>query len=131
MIDNLNLPLLSVLLFHSIVFTQSGLDKILNWRGNYAFTKETLSNKFSSPIVKLALFIILILEFIGGVFSIIGCFYVFLDNSCLLFSQIGISLCTLALLILLFGQRVSQNYVDAKSIAIYFIVSLIGMTLVF
>ena len=131
MIDDLNFPLLSVLLFHSIVFTQSGIDKILNWKGNYAFTKETLSNKFSSPIVNLALFIVLILEFIGGVFSIIGCFYVFLDNSCLLFSQIGISLCTLALLILLFGQRVSQNYVDAKSIAIYFIVSLIGMTLVF
>ena len=46
MIDNFNLPLLSILLFHSIVFTQSGLDKILNWKGNCAFTKETLSNKF-------------------------------------------------------------------------------------
>ena len=131
MIDNLNLPLLSVLLFHSIVFTQSGLDKILNWSDNYAFTKETLSSKFSSLIVKFALFIVLILEFIGGVFSVIGCFYVFLDSTYLLFSQLGISFCTLALLILMFGQRVSQNYVDAKSIAIYFIVSLIGMTLIF
>ena len=131
MIDNLDFPLLSVLIFHSIVFTQSGLDKILNWKSNYDFTKETLSSKFPSLIVKSSLFIVLLLEFFGGIFSTIGSFYIFLDNKCIWFSQLGLCFCSLALLILMFGQRVSQNYVDAKTIAIYFIVSIIGMTLVF
>jgi uncharacterized membrane protein YphA (DoxX/SURF4 family) len=131
MIDNLNIPLLSVLIFHGIVFCQSGLDKIFNWKGNFDFTKETLTDKFPSTIVNLALFIVLILEILGGIFSVIGVFYIFIDSSCLLFSQIGLSLCSLALLILMLGQRVSQNYADAKSIAIYFIISIIGMTLVF
>ena len=131
MIDNLNIPLLFILIFHGIVFCQSGLDKIFNWKGNFDFTKETLTDKFPSTIVNLALFIVLILEILGGIFSVIGVFYLFIDSSCLLFSQIGLSLCSLALLILMLGQRVSQNYADAKSIAIYFIISIIGMTLVF
>ena len=32
-----NIPLLFVLAFLSIVFIQSGLDKIINWKGNLEF----------------------------------------------------------------------------------------------
>ena len=36
---------------------------------------------------------------------------------------------SIALLILLFGQRVSKNYDGAKTIAIYFILAMIGIVL--
>jgi uncharacterized membrane protein YphA (DoxX/SURF4 family) len=129
MYENLNLPLIFILLFHAIVYTQSGVDKILNWKGNFDFTKETLTNKFPVNIVKLALFSVLILEFTGGIFSSIGVFYAFNNPEFLLFSVIGLVLCSTALLILLFGQRISQNYIDAKTITIYFIVSIIGLVI--
>lgn len=131
MIENLNIPLLFVLIFHSIVFLQSGIDKIINWKGNLDFTSQTLSDKFPKPMVVFALISVLLLETFGGLFSIIGVLsdFIALDNP--IFAQIGLSMCGIALLILLLGQRLSQNYVDAKTISIYFLVCMSGLFLVF
>ena len=126
-----NIPLLFVLGFLSIVFIQSGLDKILNWKGNLEFISSTLSSKIPSFLVVFALFIVLLLETFGGFASLGGIIELIFCKDQFLWAQIGISSCCLALLVLLLGQRISQNYVDAKTIVIYFIVALIGLTLVF
>ena len=130
MLENINIPLTVILLFHAIVFTQSGLDKIFNWKGNLDFTKETLTDKFPKTLVQLALFSVLFLETLGGIFSLIGVIYSIYNPDFLLFSTLGLILCSTALLVLLFGQRISQNYVDAKTITVYFIVSVIGLILI-
>ena len=126
-----HVPLLFVLAFLSIVFIQSGLDKIINWKGNLEFTSSTLSSKIPSFLVVFALFVVLILETFGGFASLGGIIELIFCKDQYLWAQIGISSCSSALLILLLGQRISQNYVDAKTIVIYFIVALIGLTLVF
>ena len=126
-----NLPLTFTLLFMSIVFIQSGLDKILNWKGNLEFTSSTLSSKIPSFLVVFALLVVLILETFGGFASIGGIIELVCCKDQFLWAQIGITSCSTALLVLLLGQRISQNYVDAKTIVIYFIVALIGLTLVF
>jgi len=126
-----NIPLLCVLAFLSIVFIQSGLDKIINWKGNLEFTSSTLSSKIPSFLVVFALFFVLILETFGGFASLGGIIELICFKDQFLWAQIGISSCSSALLVLLLGQRISQNYVDAKTIVIYFIVALIGLILVF
>ena len=126
-----NIPLLFVLGFLSIVFIQSGLDKILNWKGNLEFISSTLSSKIPSFLVVFALFVVLLLETFGGFASLGGIIELICCKDPYLWAQIGILSCSSALLILLLGQRISQNYVDAKTIVIYFIVALIGLTLVF
>ena len=46
------LPLILILLFLSIVFIQSSLDKVLNWKTNLDFTINTLSSKFPKYLVE-------------------------------------------------------------------------------
>ena len=131
MLENPNLPIIAVLAFHAIVFLQSGIDKIVNWNGNLEFITQTLSKVFSNPLIKIALLAVTVLETLGGLFSTLGIFLNIFNYDYLLYAQIGLSLCTSALLILLIGQRISQNYEGAKTIAIYFVTSLIGLILVF
>ncbi len=131
MIDNINIPLILVLFFHAIVFLQSGLDKLLNWKGNLDFTNQILGKTFSKYSIKLALFTVLLLETVGGLFSAIGVFFNLFYHNCLVYAQIGLVLCTSALLVLLIGQRISQNYEGAKTITIYFVVSIIGLMMTF
>ena len=125
------IPLLFILTFLSIVFIQSALDKIFNWKGNLEFTTSTLTNKFPPILVRFALLNVLLLEFTGGFGSLGGVVEILVGNSTLYMAKLGTITSSLALLILLLGQRISQNYVDAKTIVIYFIVCLFGLQILF
>ena len=125
------IPLLFILTFLSIVFIQSALDKIFNWKGNLEFTVSTLTNKFPHILVRFALLSVLLLEFTGGVGSLGGILEIMFGNSSLSMAKLGTISSSLALLILLLGQRISQNYVDAKTIVIYFVVCLFGLQILF
>ena len=131
MFENLYLPIIAVLAFNAIVFLQSGIDKIVNWKGNLDFITQTLSKVFSNQLIKVALFTVTVLETLGGLFSTLGIFLNIFRLDYLIYAQLGLSLCTSALLVLLIGQRISQNYEGAKTIAVYFVTSLIGLILVF
>ena len=125
------IPLLFILTFLSIVFIQSALDKIFNWKENLEFTTSTLTNKFPPMLVRFALLNVLLLEFTGGFGSLGGVVEIMVGNSTLYMAKLGTITSSLALLILLLGQRISQNYVDAKTIVIYFIVCLFGLQILF
>ena len=53
----------------------------------------------------------------------------FILNKSNFIGLIGLIIGSIALLILLFGQRVCKNYDGAKTIAIYFILIMIGIAL--
>ena len=76
----------------------------------------------------MALISVTILEVISGVLCLIG-IGDFIFNDFSFVGLLGLITGSLALLILLFGQRVSKNYEGAKTIAIYFIVAMIGIVL--
>ena len=126
-----HIPLLFILTFMSIVFIQSALDKIFNWKENLEFTTSTLTNIFPPLLVRFALLNVLLLEFAGGFGSLGGLIEILLGSSTLFIAKLGIMTSTIALLILLIGQRISKNYVDAKTIVIYFIVCLFGLQILF
>ena len=123
-----NIAFLFVLAFFLIVFIQSGIDKIVDYKGNLAFLKGLFKAFFSPPLITLALISVTILEVISGVLCLIGIGDFILNDSSFI-GLLGLITGSFALLILLFGQRVSKNYEGAKTIAIYFILAMIGIVL--
>ena len=123
-----NIAFLFVLAFFLIVFIQSGIDKIIDYKGNLTFLKGLFKAFFSPPLITLALISVTILEVISGVLCLIGIGDFILNDSCFI-GLLGLITGSFALLILLFGQRVSKNYEGAKTIAIYFILAMIGIVL--
>jgi uncharacterized membrane protein YphA (DoxX/SURF4 family) len=118
---------LLVLVFFLIVFIQSGLDKILDYKGNLNFLKDLLKIYFSPTLIELALISVTILELTSGILCLIGIMN-FLFNGSNFIGLIGLIVGSIALLVLLFGQRVSKNYDGAKTIAIYFILAMVGIS---
>ena len=119
---------LFVLAFFLIVFIQSSLDKIFDYKGNLNFLNDLLKIHFSPPLIVFALISITILEFISGILCLIVIIeFIFNDSN--LIGLLGLIIGSIALLVLLFGQRVSKNYDGAKTIAVYFILAMIGILL--
>ena len=117
---------LFVLAFFLIVFIQSGVDKIIDYKGNLAYLNDLLKIHFSPPIITLALVVVTILELISGILCLVGIFS-FIFNASNFIGLLGLIIGSLALLVLLFGQRVSKNYEGAKTIAVYFILAMLGI----
>ena len=119
---------LLILSFFSIVFIQSGLDKVFDHKGNLSFLRDLLGKFFNQSLITLAFISVTVLELFSGFLCLAGLFYtLFYDSS--LIGLVGLIVGSVALLVLLFGQRVSKNYEGAKSITIYFILSIIGVLL--
>lgn len=112
--------------FISIVFLQSGLDKIFDWKGNHEWISEHFKNSMLAKFVTPTLGVITILETGAGILALCGlvCLFWSNDGTCIFYSVI-VSLA--ALLMLLFGQRVAKDYDGAKTIAIYFGVVLLSL----
>ena len=119
---------LFVLTFFLIVFIQSGLDKVYDYKGNLSFLNTLLGGAFSSSLITLALVSVTILELTSGLLCLLGILDVIYNDSNLT-GLIGLIVGSFALLVLLFGQRVSKNYDGAKTIAVYFILAVIGLSL--
>ena len=119
---------LFVLAFFLIVFIQSGIDKVFDFKGNLNFLNDLLGAFFSQPLIKLALISVTILELLSGTLCLIGIVDVLLKGSNFI-GLLGLIVGAVALLVLLFGQRVSKNYDGAKTITIYFILSTLGIAL--
>ena len=113
-----------LLLFLIITFLQSGFDKISDWNGNVSWLKEHFSKTPLKNIVPLMVGIILVTEVIAGILCLIG-IYQLLSTGNPLFAIYGAILSCVTLLMLLFGQRVAKDYEGAKTIAVYFIPSIL------
>ena len=121
-----NIPVYLILIFTIITFLQSGLDKILNWSGNYEWLTGHFKGTFMGGMVSLLLAIILVLEVITGLLALASIFTLYLNNdpSLALWSLV---IAAITLLMLLFGQRVANDYAGAFTIVGYFIVTIFGI----
>lgn len=115
-----DLPQLVLLVFIAITFLQSGLDKILDWKGNLSWLKSHFSKTFLASVVPLLLATITLAEIITGTAAIIAVIGWFADSysDFALYSALG---ACITLLMLLFGQRVAKDYDGARTIVIYFV----------
>ncbi|XLS29251.1 DoxX family protein [Flavobacteriaceae bacterium M23B6Z8] len=109
-----------LLVFLGITFVQSGLDKIIDWKGNLSFIKSHFADTFLKNFVPAMLGTILLLELIAGVLSLLGIWELLSQENTTL-GYYGAIISCITLLMLLFGQRVAKDYEGAKTIVIYFI----------
>jgi len=109
-----------LLLFLIITFLQSGFDKLSDWKGNVSWLKEHFSNTPLKNIVPFMVGIVLVTEIVAGMLCIFG-IYQLLNSGDTSIALYGAILSGITLLMLLFGQRVAKDYEGAKTIAVYFI----------
>jgi hypothetical protein len=130
MIDQIlkNLPALFAALLAAILFIQSGLDKVFDWKGNVEWLTGHFSKTFLAPMVPMMLATITIMELATGFLSAAGIIYFLATGSLAVIfwaSVIGAA----AIASLFFGQRVAKDYPGAAVLIPYFILLLILMYL--
>jgi uncharacterized membrane protein YphA (DoxX/SURF4 family) len=117
-----------LLAFLAITFIQSGYDKLFYWKDNLAFLKEHFAQTQLKNVVKLALIHLLIIELISGVLCVVGIIELLVNNG-REFGLYGAIFSCIALLMLLFGQRLAKDYDGARTIVIYYIPAVMAVLL--
>ncbi len=114
--------------FLAILFLQSGLDKVIDWKGNLAWLKGHFSKTFLKEQVPLMLAIVTLSEVASGLLSVAGIVeIIFSQKSKLAFY--GAVLAAISLLMLFFGQRIAKDYAGAATLVPYFLASIVAMIL--
>ena len=123
-----NLPALLGALMMSILFVQSGLDKVFDREGNLGWLNGHFSKTFLAALVPMLLAVITAMELTAGLLAAAGIVYfLFASSTVLIFWAAFIA--ALALLSLFFGQRVAKDYPGAAVIVPYFILALLVLVL--
>jgi len=117
-----------VLLFLTVTFLQSGIDKLIDWKGNLSFITDHFQNSPLKNSVPLLLAIILILEIVAGLLMSFGIYQLYTSGAKEI-ALLGTELCAVVLILLLIGQRLAKDYAGAMSLAVYFIITLLGVYL--
>ena len=114
--------------FLAILFLQSGIDKILDRRGNFEWLNGHFAKSPLAGIVPALLICITILEIAAGVLSAVGCVLVIVlkDSTIALYGAI---LSAAAITALFFGQRIAKEYAGAAVLVPYFLLTLVAIYL--
>ena len=112
--------------FLGVAMVQSGVDKIMDWKGNRSWLEIHFSKSFLAPFVTPMLGIVLVLETVGGLLLLFGA------GNGLIYGNTYYVLCGLLviainLLALFFGQRIAKDYEGAAVLVNYFILTMIGL----
>ena len=119
-----NLPALLGALLVAILFIQSGLDKVFDWKGNIAWLTGHFSKTFLAGMVPMMVATITVLELATGLLSAAGIVY-FLATGSTIVIFFGALIGALSIVALFFGQRVAKDYPGAAVLVPYFILLLI------
>jgi diacylglycerol kinase len=109
--------------FLAILFLQSGIDKVVDRRGNLEWLKGHFAKSPLAGIVPAMVTTITILEIVAGALSAIGCVAIILSRDSTL-AFYGAVISAIAIIALFFGQRVAKDYAGAAVLVPYFLVAL-------
>ena len=114
--------------FLAILFLQSGIDKVLDRRGNFEWLKGHFAKSPLAGIVPALLICITILEVAAGALSAVGCVLIIVlkDSTIALYGAI---LSAAAITALFFGQRIAKEYAGAAVLVPYFLLTLVAIYL--
>jgi hypothetical protein len=114
--------------FLGILFLQSGIDKIVDRRGNLDWLKGHFAKSPLAGFVPAMVTIITILEMTAGVLSALGCLLIFLRRDATL-AFYGAVVSAFSILALFFGQRMAKDYPGAATLVPYFLLALAAIYL--
>ena len=114
--------------FLAILFLQSGIDKIVDRRGNLEWLTSHFAKSPLAGIVPALLICITILEVAAGALSAIGCVLIVCLNDSAV-ALYGAILAAAAITALFFGQRIAKDYAGAAVLIPYFLLTLAAIYL--
>ena len=110
----------------AVLFLQSGLDKLFNWKGEKEWLTGHFAKSFLKGMVPIMLPVITVLELAAGSCAAAGIFQLLLNGGNTIGTW-GMVLGTKAIALLFFGQRVAKDYAGAASLVPYFLMCAAGM----
>ncbi|NDG51525.1 MAG: DoxX family protein [Flavobacteriia bacterium] len=112
--------------FLAILFLQSGLDKVVDKKGNLDWLSSHFANSPFKNFVPVLFFTITVVELLSGILNLIGVVFLLLEGS-LMLALYGTILASVALIMLFLGQRIAKDYVGAQSLVSYFILTILTL----
>lgn len=112
--------------FLGVLFLQSGLDKIFDYKGNLAWLTDYFSKTPLRNLVPLLLLLIIAVEMLAGLGSSIGAIRLLISGHTD-FALLGAQYSALAVLLLFLGQRIAKDYAAAANMTGYFLISIAAM----
>ena len=114
--------------FLAILFVQSGIDKVVDRRGNRAYLEQHFAKSPLAGTVGPMFAVITLLEISAGALSGMGCVVLLLTHDSMV-AYLGALVGAINLLALFFGQRVAKDYAGAAALVPYFLLALAGIYL--
>ncbi len=114
--------------FLAVLFLQSGIDKIVDRRGNLEFLQGHFAKSPLAGTVPLLVTVITVLEIAAGALSAIGCAIIILTRDPAI-AFYGAVISALSILGLFFGQRMAKDYAGAAILVPYFLLTLVAIYL--
>ena len=114
--------------FLSILFLQSGIDKVIDHRGNLEWLKGHFAKSPLAGVVPVLLSAITLLEVAAGALSAIGCLILIVSGGTII-AFYGAVASAVSLITLFFGQRMAKDYAGAAVLVPYFLLALFAIYL--
>ena len=114
--------------FLAVLFLQSGIDKVVDRRGNREYLNQHFARSPLAGTVGPMFVVITILEVSAGALSGVGCALLLLTHDSTV-AYLGAVVAGVNIVALFFGQRVSRDYAGAAALVPYFLLALAGIYL--
>lgn len=124
LLDPMMMSRLCCLLMLTVLFLQSGLDKVFDRKGNLSWLREHFSSTPLRNVVPVLLSVITLAEVSAGILSLLGSIMICYDGS-LTLGYLGGVLAALSVLMLFTGQRLAKDYEGASALVPYFLLTIL------
>ena len=105
-----------------ICFLQSGIDKVIDRKGNLKWLNDHFSSTIFKGFVPLLLMVVTILELLTSLLLFLG-----IIGLNIVLIQYGLALSLITFICLFSGQRIAKDYVGAYVLVVYIILTLLGI----
>lgn len=115
-----------VLAFLALTFIMSAHEKVFHWNDTMAWLKPHFEKTILKNRIPIATGVLVLFELISGILCIIGMVELYINGG-RMFGFYGAVYSCITLLFMLFGQRLAKDFDGARTIAIYFMVAVLGV----
>lgn len=112
--------------FLAVLFLQSGIDKVVDRRGNREYLAAHFARSPLAGTVGPMFVVITILEVSAGALSGVGCVLLLLTRDSTV-AYLGAVIAAINIIALFFGQRLAKDYAGAAVLVPYFLLALAGI----
>jgi len=114
--------------FLAVLFLQSGLDKVIDRKGNREYLNEHFARSPLAGTVGPMFLVVTILEVSAGALSGVGCVLLIVTRDSTV-AFLGAVVAGINIVALFFGQRVAKDYAGAAALVPYFLLAITAIYL--